>query len=157
MPNFGSRSKANLATAHPMIRYTTGMAIKYYDFTVISCFRDEELQNSLVAQGVSKTPWPTSMHNHLSTEADIVRGHATEVGVPLSLAFDFAPWFPNPPHLRWNNGHEFYHMAGLIMGETREFLADWGYRWRYGGDWDGDQSLTDQTFFDLGHLELRRL
>jgi len=157
MPNFGERSSGKLITCHPLIREVSYLAIRYYDFTVIHGWRGEELQNELVAQGASKTPWPTSKHNHQSDQRDVDEGYATGVGLPLSLALDFAPWYINVPHVRWRNSDEFYHMSGLIVGMSEDYLNDRGFCFRYGGDWDGDQDLHDQTFLDLGHLELRRL
>jgi peptidoglycan L-alanyl-D-glutamate endopeptidase CwlK len=156
MPSFGSRSEAALATCHPLIIKTAKLAIRHWDFGVHFGWRDEETQNDLVRRGLSKTPWPQSRHNHLSDEQDVEEGYAEEVGQPLSLAFDWAPWFPSIPHIRWNRPEEFYHMAGLIIGVSQELLNEGGFRWRYGGDWDNDQDLRDQTFMDLGHLELRR-
>jgi len=157
MPVFGERSRKKRGTCHPLLQHTADLAIRYWDITLIHGFRGKELQNELVAQGFSKTPWPTSFHNHLSTSKDVADGFAMAVGEPLSLAFDFAPWFPTLPHVRWKNGDEFYHMAGLIIGVSKRYLEDFGFRLRSGTDWDSDQDLHDQTFMDLGHLELRRL
>jgi hypothetical protein len=156
MPNFGERSKGKLITCHPLIREVSYLAIRYWDITIIHGFRGKELQDELVAQGLSKTPWPTSQHNHLSDQEDVDAGYANDVDIPLSLAFDFAPWYPVLPHVRWKHEDEFYHMAGLIIGMSEDYLNERGFWLRYGGDWDDDQDLHDQTFLDLGHLELRR-
>ena len=156
MPTFGTKSKAALVTCHPLIVRAANLAIRHWDLTVIYGFRGEDLQDDLVRRGLSKTPWPQSQHNHLSDERDVEEGWAEEVGQPLSLAFDWAPWHTATPHVRWNRSEEFYHLAGLIMGISQELLFEAGFRWRYGGDWDSDQDLRDQTFMDLGHLELRR-
>lgn len=44
----------------------------------------------------------------------------------------------------------FYLMAGVIyaLAHEREIVIRWG------GNWDGDADLDDQTFFDLVHFEL---
>jgi len=157
MPVFGARSKRERATCHPLLQKASGLAIRHWDFTIIHGWRGEEIQNELVARGLSKTPWPQSQHNHLATIADVSEGFAKEVGEPLSMAFDFAPWHKTSPHVRWRRTEEFYHMAGLIIGISEDLLYERGFRFRYGGDWDDDQDLCDQTFMDLGHLELRRI
>ena len=157
MPVFGARSRARRETCHPLIQKATGLAIRHWDFTIISGWRGEKIQNDLVASGLSKTPWPQSQHNHLATLTDVSDGFVDEVGEPLSMAFDFAPWHRTLPHIRWRRDSEFYHMAGLIIGISEDPLFERGFRFRSGGDWDGDQDLYDQTFMDLGHLELRRI
>lgn len=44
----------------------------------------------------------------------------------------------------------FYHFAGYVLA-----VADaQGVGLRWGGDWDGDQTFTDQAFDDLVHFEL---
>ena len=157
MPVFGEKSKAKRATCHPLIQKVTGLAIRRWDFTFIHGSRGQEIQNELFRSGLSKTPWPQSQHNHLSTITDVSEGYAAEVGEELSMAFDFAPWHKNSPHVRWDRDEEFYHMAGLIIGISDDYLYEMGFRFRYGGDWNSDQDLRDQTFMDLGHLELRRI
>ena len=62
-----------------------------------------------------------------------------------SLAVDVAPW-----PIDWNDSHRFYHFAGFVLG----IAAALNIRLRWGGDWDSDFDLRDQTFFDLPHFEL---
>ena len=111
MPVFGEKSKAKRATCHPLIQKVTGLAIRRWDFTFIHGFRGEEIQNELFRSGLSKTPWPQSQHNHLSTITDVSEGYAAEVGEELSMAFDFAPWHKNSLSasqmticMRWGSG-----------------------------------------------------
>ena len=44
----------------------------------------------------------------------------------------------------------FSYLAGIISGIARTM----GYIVRWGGDWDSDFDVRDQTFNDLGHFEL---
>jgi hypothetical protein len=44
----------------------------------------------------------------------------------------------------------FYLLAGIIVS-TAQFA---GVSLRWGGDWDGDFEIRDQTFDDLAHFEL---
>jgi len=154
MPRFSSISKESIGTCHPLIKMLLYSAIEYWDFIILYGFRDKEKQDYFYAEGVSKVRWPNSKHNHLSTQEDVDAGWAEGTDEPLSLAFDFAPWHSTGKHIRWNEKREFYHMAGLLLGMGERIVTPTEYKWRYGGDWDSDQDLGDQTFLDLGHIEL---
>lgn len=80
----------------------------------------------------SKTPWPRSKHNRLP-----------------SAAFDFRPHpFPSAEH--WKDAIRFGRIAGgLILAAAIERVPV-----RWGGDWDQDGQSIDESFLDLGHLEL---
>ena len=144
MPRFGTRSTERLLSMHALLQSVLTEAIKHWDFTVIHGHRGEDLQNELYAQGLSKLRYPESKHNRVSEET----------GEPESWAVDFAPWFPEAPHVRWNQDRDFVLLAGKIMGIAEPILRPRGFTLRYGGDWDRDQNTYDQTFMDLGHLEL---
>jgi hypothetical protein len=129
-------------------------AIELWDFSVLYGWRGAITQDQLFAEGVSKVKWPDSKHNHLSTQEDVDRNWCEDVGVPLSLAFDFAPWFPTGKHIRWEHEKDFYYLAGLLIGLGQRIVAGTGYLFRYGGDWNSDLDTYNQTFMDLGHIEL---
>jgi peptidoglycan LD-endopeptidase CwlK len=100
---------------------------------VVSCgHRGKDEQDRAVAEGQSKTPWPTSKHNSLP-----------------SLAVDIEPL--KRSQIDWNDKVFFYYFAGYVMAVAD--LIDVKVRW--GGDWDSDRDLHDQSFFDLPHFELR--
>ena len=143
MPRFGSRSTERLQTMHQLLQSVSVEAIKYWDFTILYGWRGEEIQNELYAQGLSKLRYPESKHNRTDEEDE-----------PESWAVDFAPWFPDEPHVRWNHPRDFVLLAGKIMGVAEPILRPRGFTLRYGGDWNMNQDTTDQTFMDLGHLEL---
>ena len=86
--------------------------------------RTEEEQISLVAKGASKT----MKSKHLE-----------------GLAIDLVPY-----PIDWNNTKRFYYFAGIVMAVAREM----GLKIRWGGDWDRDDDLDDQSFNDLVHFEL---
>lgn len=135
---FGDRSRARLATCTLDLQAIAhrGLLRSPIDFTIIWGFRNMHEQNELVAQGLSKTPWPTSKHNN-------------RVGdVPSSHAFDFGPWIDGT--IPWNDTHAFAVVAGALFAAASELDK----RIRWGGDWDRDGSTTDQTFMDWGHVEL---
>jgi len=134
MPKFGSKSMSNLSTCHPDLQRLFNEVIKEYDCTVMCGFRSKEDQDKAVQEGRSKVHWPNGKHNSNP-----------------SLAVDVAPWFSTPPNVRWNDTNKFYHFAGYVQAVADQL----GISIRWGGDWDGDGELHDQTFFDLPHFELR--
>lgn len=134
MPNFGTRSKNNLATAHPDLQRLFNEVIKHYDCAIICGHRIEEEQNKAFHEGRSKVQWPDGKHNKQP-----------------SLAVDVVPWFATKPNIRWDDKYKFYHFAGYVQAMADKLGIDL----RWGGDWDSDGELHDQTFFDLPHFELR--
>jgi len=137
---FGIRSKNKLDSCHRTLQKLAASALIMtpYDFSIIHGWRNEEMQNMMVESGVSRTPWPTSKHNHVD-EA---------MGSPCSLAVDFAPWINGS--IPWNETHIFAVIAGSFFAAAE--LIEVKIRW--GGDWDSDGLTTDQTLLDYGHIEL---
>lgn len=129
MPSFSKKSQDILATCHPDLQKVFNEVIKHFDCTVMCGHRSEEEQNEAYRTGRSKLQYPQSKHN----------------GSP-SRAIDVAPY-----PIDWNDTDRFYFFAGLVKG----IAAGMGIDIRFGGDWDSDTDLHDQTFMDLPHYELR--
>lgn len=129
MPEFSGKSKARLSTCHPQIIQVMNVAIRKVDFTILHGHRGEAEQTKLYAGGLSKLQWPDSTHNKKP-----------------SLGIDIAPW-----PIDWEDRERFVFVAGIVLG-VAECL---GFNFRWGGDWDGDTDLHDQTFMDLGHFEVK--
>lgn len=127
MPNFSDKSRNKLETCHPDLQKLFNEVIKYYDCTIIEGHRSEEDQQELFRQGKSKIQFG-GMHNKTP-----------------SLAVDVAP-----TPIDWNDKIAFYHFAGFVRGIASQMKIN--IRW--GGDWNGDKNLKNQTFFDLPHFEL---
>lgn len=130
MPQFSQRSLTALSTIHPDLQRVLKEAIKHVDFVVLEGHRDKIAQDAAVAAGKSKTPWPKSKHNSKP-----------------ALAVDIAPY-----PISWSDSARFYRLAGFVQG----IAAMLGISLRWGGDWDGDGDLRDQTFHDLPHFELKK-
>ena len=93
--------------------------------------REEDEQNYLYRMGFSKKMFPNSRHNAIPPN--------------LSEAVDICP---HP--VDWQDDEKFYYVAGIVMGTAHKH----GIKLRWGGDWDMDDDLHDQTFMDLGHFEV---
>lgn len=128
MPAFSERSKKALSSAHPKLRAVFEEVIKTVNCSILCGFRGEEEQDYAVAMGKSKRPWPTSEHNKYP-----------------SKAVDVAP-FP----IDWDDEARFYYFAGYVL-RTAEAM---GIKLRFGGDWNGNFQLKDESWFDLDHFEL---
>lgn len=135
MANFGKRSRTNLLQAHPDLQKLFNEVIKYYDCAVICGHRNEEDQNKAYNEGRSKLQYPQSKHNKTP-----------------SLAVDVVPWFKNKPHIRWEDKEKFYEFGGFVQGVA----AALGINIRWGGNWNKNDELHDQTFFDMPHFEIDR-
>jgi len=127
--SFGINSKKHLETLHPKLQEVLLEAIKYVDFSITCGFRNKAEQDKAVANGNSKTPWPTSKHN-----------------TTPSLAVDVAPY-----PLNWNDREAFTLLSGVIYG----IACMKGIPLRIGSDWDGDFNILEHQFIDRPHIELK--
>lgn len=140
MPQFGKLSRANLSECHPDIQRLFAEVIKHWDCTVLDGARTMQEQRANLAKGVSKT----LDSKHLPQPDG------------YSWAADVAPypvqWNDPSPKVRAAYERECLFFGGFVLGIAEELGIDL----RYGGDWDSDRDLEDQTFNDLVHFEKRR-
>ena len=128
MPSFGKSSQDKLATCDPRLQKVFNEVIKYFDCTVIEGHRGEEAQNKAFAEGKSKLKYPQSKHNKIP-----------------SLAADVLPY-----PIDWNDTNRMRYFAGFVVG----IAATMGIKLRWGGDWNQNTELKDNSFNDLPHFEL---
>lgn len=128
MPAFSIVSKAKLATCHVDLQDLFTEVIKHFDCTILWGHRGQEAQNAAFHGGYSKKRWPQSKHNER-----------------ISMAVDVAPY-----PVDWNDVDRFRYFAGVVKG----IAIMMGFEIIWGGDWDRDTQLQDQTFNDLAHFEL---
>jgi peptidoglycan L-alanyl-D-glutamate endopeptidase CwlK len=133
MSKFGKTSAARLATCHPKLQELFNEVVKNYDCSILQGERTKEEQDEYFRTGRSKVQYPNSKHNSSP-----------------SMAADVAPYFKESPHIRWEDKSKFYHFGGYVLGVADQL----GIKIRWGGNWDMDDELHDQTFMDLPHFEL---
>jgi peptidoglycan L-alanyl-D-glutamate endopeptidase CwlK len=134
MPRFSQSSFSKLTTCHQDLQVLFHEVVKSFDCKVLEGYRNKEQQEEAYAFGHSKLHWPNGKHNHQP-----------------SIAVDVVP-FP----IDWDNTKRFYWFGGYVMGIARR-LKDEGkmmHSVRFGGDWDGDKEVDDESFRDLCHFEL---
>lgn len=128
MPAFGKASQEKLATCDPRLQKVFNEVIKHFDCTVIEGHRGEAAQNKAFAEGKSKLKYPQSKHNKTP-----------------SLAADVLPY-----PIDWNDTNRMRYFAGFVVG----IAATMGIKIRWGGDWNQNTELKDNSFNDLPHFEL---
>lgn len=129
MPKFGNTSISRLRECHPLLQRLFLEVVREYDCSILVGHRAKREQDHAFESKMSRLKWPNSKHNK----------------VP-SLAIDVAPY-----PLNWQDQKRFYHFGGFVKG----MALGLGIPLRWGGDWDGDEDLNDQTFMDLVHFELK--
>ena len=134
MPKFGTRSKRNLSEALVDLQKIFEHVIKYFDCSIIEGHRGEEEQNKAYYSGKSQIKYPNGKHNKQPSEA-----------------VDAVPY-----PINWNDTKRMIYFAGFVVG-----IAQWMYDRneithliRWGGDWNSNFDLNDQTFIDYPHFEI---
>ena len=111
MPEFSQSSKDRLETAVQPLQDLFNEVIKTTDCTVVCGFRNQQDQDAAVAAGNSRTPWPTSKHNHIPSKAvDVV-----------------------PYPINWEDTQGFEAFSKVVKG----CAAKLGIVVEWGGDWNG--------------------
>jgi hypothetical protein len=128
-PTFGRQSRVYLGTCETRLVLLMEETIRVgMDFAILCGHRGQADQNDYFRRGLSKKEFPESRHN-----------------LYPSKALDLAPW-----PIDWEDINRFYHLVGIIRCKAAELDIPI----RCGLDWDNDFDLADQTFMDLGHVEL---
>ena len=128
MPSFSERSKDRLSTCEPKLQELFNAVVGQFDCTILEGHRGQERQDRLYDERRSQLRYPNGRHNKLPSQA-----------------VDVAPY-----PVDWQNIRRFYLFAGYVLG----IAEGMGISIRWGGDWDMDTEITDQTFNDLVHFEV---
>jgi len=103
-------------------------ALQVMDCKILEGYRDKERQDFLYDIGKSHLKFPSSQHN-----------------AKPSLAVDAVPY-----PIDWNDRERMTLFAGIVLGVASEL----GVTIRWGGDWDTDTFVMDNSFDDLAHFEI---
>ena len=129
MPKFGNSSKKRLATADKNLQKVFNEVIKYIDCSVLEGHRSQERQDKLYEEGKTKVKYPNGRHN-----------------ASPSRAVDVTPY-----PVDWEDRERQTLFAGFVLGIARSM----GIKLRWGGDWNMDFKVQDNTFDDFPHFEIR--
>ena len=158
--NYGATSLQRLGTAHELLQHLMKRVGTHYPNTILEGERSEEQQRKNVEKGVSKTmdskhvrspaeavdtapdplEWPQT--GKLKSRIESVAGQLTDEQETeiMALVGEYV-----------KDVARYYYFGGFVLGTAEELGID--IRW--GGDWDGDRDLDDQSFDDLVHFEVR--
>ncbi len=128
MPNFSDKSLAKLATSDPRLQRVFHEVVRNFDCTILEGHRNRERQNQMVEEGKSQVRWPDGKHNT----------------VP-SMAVDVCPY-----PIVWDDRERQTLFAGYVLATANAM----GVNLRWGGDWDRDTEVRDNSFDDLVHFEV---
>lgn len=130
MPSYGEHSKRMLATADPRLVKLFTEVIKHFDNKITDGARTQEEQAYLVAKGASQT-----MNSK----------HVVSAQHPKARALDVAAY-----PINYSDYKRQIAFAGFVLGVASQMKI----KIRWGGDWNSNTQLNDQTFNDLVHFEL---
>lgn len=152
MAKYSETSLKRLDSCHPLLQKLFTEVVLTYDCSILCGFRNETDQNRVFEEGRSRIKWPDSRHNSSP-----------------SIALDVVPYpivWPETAKMlsRLKDGQttkaqalystkdlaRMYYFGGYVLGLAHGM----GIPLRWGGDWDGDRDIHDQTFDDLPHFEL---
>jgi peptidoglycan L-alanyl-D-glutamate endopeptidase CwlK len=134
LPKFSAESFTKLSTCHTDLQVLFYEVIKTFDCEILEGYRNEYDQEKAFNSGNTKLHWPDGKHNHQP-----------------SMAVDVSPYPVN-----WNNHNRFYWFAGYVMGIAQKLREEGkiNHFIRYGGDWNSDKIIENESFKDLVHFEL---
>ena len=130
MPAFGTTSQKKLSECDAQLQSLFNKVVEDFDCSIIDGFREEIRQDEMFNSDPqrSQVKWPNGKHNSYP-----------------SMAVDVVPY-----PVDWNDTDRFYFFAGYVKGLAKCLGID--IRW--GGDWDSDNQVGDESFKDLPHYEL---
>lgn len=152
MPHYSKNSLDKLQTTHPDIITIFQEVIKIFDNVIVYGYRSPAVQFELYKKGRSliNGKWSITDKSKVVTYKDGINEKSKHNFDP-ALAVDA---IPSPAN--YEDKERMYYFAGFVMclaiklKEERRISHD--IRW--GGNWDSDFDLHDQTFMDLAHFEL---
>jgi len=149
MANYGKRSTKNLNTAHHDLIVVFNEVVKVFDNTIVYGNRSATLQKTLFKKGRSFiNGWVITNKKAVVTYCDGIINKSDHNYIP-SKAVDAVPY-----PIDWEDTERMYYFAGYVKGIADRLLYDGkiSHHIGWGGDWDNDTEVKDQTFMDLAHF-----
>ena len=128
MPSFSEKSETHLATCDHRLQRVFQRVVGEFDCSIIEGHRNRERQKRMVDEGKSQVLWPDGKHNTFP-----------------SLAVDVCPY-----PVVWDDRERQTLFAGYVLATAKAMGVDL----RWGGDWNRDTEVRDNSFDDLVHFEI---
>jgi peptidoglycan L-alanyl-D-glutamate endopeptidase CwlK len=152
MKTYGATSKLNLSTSEKDLQTVMNEVIKDFDNTILYGYRTPEFQLSLFKHGRELIDgiWRIVDKDKIVTYCDGTIKKSNHNYSP-SRAIDATPYPVN-----WKDYKRMYYFAGFVMAIAKRLKIEGKitHDLIWGGDWDGDTDVRDQTFMDDCHFEL---
>lgn len=132
------KSQHELDTCNERIKDAVNWVLSFVDVGVVYGYRNEQTQNFLFDNKASKLRYPDSMHNSQPSNAIDLIIYVSGIG------------YIDEKTSKRKYASYYAFLAGLLCA----YCARKGYNFRWGGDWDNDKNLDDQSFDDLMHFEI---
>ena len=139
MTSFGKTSSKRIQTCNDELQRLFLLVVRTYDCSILCGTRGKEAQTKAYESGNSSVQYPDSRHNKFPSDAVDIAPYPIDWGEEGSA------------EQRKKAIARFYHFAGYVKAKAEVLGID--IRW--GGDWDGDNDFSDQSFDDLVHWETK--
>ena len=157
--SFGPNSLKQYNTLHNELQLILDHAIieSDVDFSLVEGYRSPETQFEFYKKGRTQTAngdWIVTDPKQVITNVDGYKIIGTHSYSP-SIAVDIAIYVPGKPELTYDKVHLAY-VAGVIMTIANRLFEEGKIKnkLRWGGNWDRDGDLKDNTLYDEPHFEL---
>jgi peptidoglycan L-alanyl-D-glutamate endopeptidase CwlK len=154
MPQFSSKSSTALNTAETDLIIIFNEVIRYFDCSVIYGNRSQMEQWELYKKGRAYNnntlQWEIVDQSRVVTYKDGTINLSNHNYSP-SRAVDVTPY-----PINWKDVNRLYLFAGYVLGVASRLKQEGHilHNIRWGGDWDRDTLVLDETFLDLVHFEI---
>lgn len=152
MPTYSPASIEQRDSLAPDLIVLFEEVLKKFDHTIIYGYRDPKLQFELFQKGrkLVDGEWIITDKKKVVTYKDGTINKSKHNLKP-SEAADVVPY-----PMEKNDSKKIYVFAGWVLGAAQVLFNEgkMTHKIRWGGDWDGDHDLKDQTFMDLCHFEI---
>jgi peptidoglycan L-alanyl-D-glutamate endopeptidase CwlK len=152
MAQYGQKSQKELNTAEADLITLFNEVVKYFDNTILYGHRDPALQFELYKLGrkLENGEWIIINKSKVVTYKDGTNNLSMHNYSP-SKAVDVVPY---PVNFKDEDRIKFF--AGYVLGTARQ-LKQQGkmiHDIKWGGDWNRNTLLDDETFLDYCHYEI---
>ena len=153
MATYGESSRHKLETAHPDLIRVFEEVVKIFDNTIVYGTRSPSEQMELYNKGRSYIAgfWVVTKKADIVTYKDGAKNKSNHNYSP-SKAIDAVP-FP----IDWSDEKRMYFFAGHVMAIAKRLKEEGEITHDiiWGGDWNSNTEVKDQTFMDLAHYEIK--
>lgn len=128
MNQYSKQSEERLSQCDRLLQEVFREVLKTFNHTILEGHREKEAQDKAFMLGRSKLKWPNGKHNQRP-----------------SRAVDAIPY-----PVDFKDITRVCYFAGFVMATAKMM----GIKIRWGGDWNSNTKISDETFKDLLHFEI---